>query len=212
MFKLLLLGQWYSLSDRELSDSLRLRLDFLYFTGFTPTGDLPDYSSICKFRNLLIRKNKLSILLNNLNQQLTDLGLNISHAKGAIIDATLVESAGRPEKYIDNPPEDRKEDQTQYTKVAYGKDTDAQWLKKGSKSHYGYKVFTSVDDEYGFIQAIHTESAKVYEGHRLATLLELVSPERLFADKAYYDAKNNELLKIRKLRIEYFKRRLRISL
>ncbi|KEI34820.1 hypothetical protein FRA_44c11120 [Francisella sp. W12-1067] len=40
-----------------------------------------------------------------MNQQLTDLGLNITHAKGAIIDATLVESAGRPEKYIDNPPE-----------------------------------------------------------------------------------------------------------
>ncbi|WP_235264601.1 transposase [Francisella tularensis] len=27
MFKLLLLGQWYSLSDRELASSLRLRID-----------------------------------------------------------------------------------------------------------------------------------------------------------------------------------------
>ncbi|MEY8872633.1 transposase [Francisella philomiragia] len=31
---LLLLGQWYSLSDRELASSLRLRIDFMYFTGF----------------------------------------------------------------------------------------------------------------------------------------------------------------------------------
>ncbi|KFJ66784.1 transposase [Francisella tularensis] len=30
MFKLLLLGQWYSLSDRELASSLRLRIDFMY--------------------------------------------------------------------------------------------------------------------------------------------------------------------------------------
>ncbi|WP_231112686.1 transposase [Francisella tularensis] len=30
MFKLLLLGQWYSLSDRELASSLRLRIDFIY--------------------------------------------------------------------------------------------------------------------------------------------------------------------------------------
>lgn len=195
MFKLILLGQWYSLSDRELSDSLKLRLDFLYFTGFTPTTNLPDYSSICKFRNLLIRKNKLSLLLESLNQQLTNLGLNICHAKGAIIDASLVESAGRPNKYLDTIPEDRKEDQCIKTKIAYGKDTDAQWLKKGRKSHYGYKIFTSVDDEYGFIQAIHTESAEVYEGHRLETMLKLISAERLLADKAYYDANNNELLK-----------------
>lgn len=89
MFKLLLLGQWHGLSDRELADSLKLRLDFLYFTGFTPTANLPDYSSICKFRNLLVRKNKLSLLLENLNQQLTNLGLNICHAKGAIIEKKI---------------------------------------------------------------------------------------------------------------------------
>ena len=58
MFKILLLGQWYSLSDRELASSLRLRIDFMYFTGFTPTSNLPDYSTINKFRNLLIEKRK----------------------------------------------------------------------------------------------------------------------------------------------------------
>ncbi|WP_234361318.1 transposase, partial [Francisella tularensis] len=41
-----LLGQWYSLSDRELASSLRLRIDFMYFTGFTPTSNLPDYSTV----------------------------------------------------------------------------------------------------------------------------------------------------------------------
>ena len=56
MFKLLLLGQWHSLSDRELANSLSFRLDFLYFTGFVPTAKLPDYSTINKFRNLLIEK------------------------------------------------------------------------------------------------------------------------------------------------------------
>lgn len=65
MFKLfLLLCQSYSLSDRELASSLRLRLDFMYFTGFTPTDNLPDYSTINKFRNLLIEKRKLKNYLN----------------------------------------------------------------------------------------------------------------------------------------------------
>ncbi len=58
MFKLLLLGQWYSSSDRELASRLRLIIDFMYFIGFTPTSNLPDYITINKFRNLLIEKYK----------------------------------------------------------------------------------------------------------------------------------------------------------
>ena len=106
----------------------------------------------------------------------------------------------------------RKEDQVSAHKIAYGKDTDAQWLKKGRKSHYGYKIFTSVDDEYGFIQAIHTKSAEVYEGHRLETMLKLITPERLLADKAYYDANNNELLKIKGIKNRILQKAVKIEL
>ena len=152
MFKLLLLGQWYSLSDRELASSLKLRIDFMYFTGFAPTDNLPDYSTINKFKKLF----------KTLNKQLNELGLCIDNAKGAIIDATLVKSAGRPDKYMDNPVEDRKEDECSTPDVSYGKDTNARWIKKGKKSHYGYKVFASVDDEHGFIQTIHTLIACIF--------------------------------------------------
>jgi len=44
-----------------------------------------------------------------LNLQLENLGLSINNAKGAIIDATLIESAGCLNKYIDNIPNDRDE-------------------------------------------------------------------------------------------------------
>ncbi|KFJ66628.1 IS5 family transposase [Francisella tularensis] len=196
MFKLLLLGQWYSLSDRELASSLRLRIDFMYFTGFTPTSNLPDYSTVNKFRNLLIEKKKYKRLLKEFNKQLEALGLSINNAKGAIIDATLVESAGRPNKHIDNPVEDRKEDKTSIPNISYGKDTDARWIKKGSKSHYGYKVFASVDNKHGFIQTLHTESAEVYEAHRLETMLEDINCKHLLADKAYDTAANRDLLKL----------------
>ncbi|MBK2356803.1 IS5 family transposase [Francisella hispaniensis] len=199
MFKLLLLGQWYSLSDRELASSLRLRIDFMYFTGFTPTSNLPDYSTINKFRNLLIEKRKYKKLFKELNKQLEALGLSINNAKGAIIDATLVESAGRPDKYMDIPVEDIKEDEGSNSNLSYGKDADARWIKKGKKSHYGYKVFASVDDEHGFIQTIHTESAEVYEAHRLEIMLDDVNCKHLLADKAYDTAANRELLKAKKI-------------
>lgn len=200
MFKLLLLGQWYSLSDRELANCLKLRIDFLYFTGFAPTDNLPDYSTINKFRNLLIQKNKYKKLFKTLNKQLNELGLCIDNAKGAIIDATLVESAGRPNKYMENPPEDRSEDEATPTDISYGKDKDAKWIKKGKKSHYGYKVFASVDDKHGFIQAIHTESAEVYEAHRLEVMLEDITATAILADKAYDTKANRELLKDNKIK------------
>nr|WP_252988852.1 IS5 family transposase [Francisella noatunensis] len=201
MFKLfLLLCQSYSLSDRELASSLRLRLDFMYFTGFTPTDNLPDYSTINKFRNLLIEKRKLKKLFKLLNRQLEDLGLSINNAKGAIIDATLIESAGKPNKHIDNIPNDRKELDTETTDISYSKDTDARWIKKGRKSHFGYKVFASVDDDHGFIQTVHTESAEVYEAHRLSKLLNDVNVSILLADKAYDTASNRDYLKESKVK------------
>ncbi|APA82383.1 IS5 family transposase [Francisella tularensis] len=209
MFKLLLLGQWYSLSDRELASSLRLRIDFMYFTGFTPTSNLPDYSTVNKFRNLLIEKKKYKRLLKEFNKQLEALGLSINNAKGAIIDATLVESAGRPNKHIDNPVEDRKEDKTSIPDISYGKDTDARWIKKGSKSHYGYKVFASVDNKHGFIQTLHTESAEVYEAHRLETMLEDINCKHLLADKAYDTAANRDLLKANKINNRVLKKAVR---
>lgn len=209
MFKLLLLGQWYSLSDRELASSLRLRIDFMYFTGFTPTSNLPDYSTINKFRNLLIEKRKYKKLFKELNKQLESLGLSINSAKGAIIDATLVESAGRPDKYMDNPIEDRKEDECSTPDVSYGKDTNARWIKKGKKSHYGYKVFSSVDDEHGFIQTVHTESAEAYEAHRLETMLEDLNCEHLLADKAYDTVANRDLLKKKKVKNRILQKAIR---
>lgn len=197
MFKLLLLGQWYSLSDRELASSLRLRIDFMYFTGFTPTSNLPDYSTINKFRNLLIEKKKYKRLLKEFNKQLEALGLSINNAKGAIIDATLVESAGRPNKHMDNPVEDRKEDKTSIPDISYGKDTNARWIKKGSKNYYG------------FIQTIHTESAEVYEAHRLKTILENINCKQLLADKAYDTVANRELLKANKINNRILKKAVR---
>ena len=34
MFKALLLGQWYSLSDQALEEAIGIRIDFMMFTGF----------------------------------------------------------------------------------------------------------------------------------------------------------------------------------
>jgi IS5 family transposase len=110
---------------------------------------------------------------------------------------------------MDNPVEDRNEDKTFTPDISYGKDNNTRWIKKGSKNHYGYKVFASVDDNYGFIQTIHTESAEVYEAHRLETILEDINCKQLLADKAYDTAANRELLKTNKINNRILKKAVR---
>ena len=46
---------------------------------------------------------------------------------------------------------------------------------------------------------IHTESAEVYEAHRLETMLDDINCKHLLADKAYDTAANRELLKSKKV-------------
>ena len=53
--KALILGQWHSLSDEELERSLKIRVDFILFTGFR-VGETPDATTLCRFKNKLIEE------------------------------------------------------------------------------------------------------------------------------------------------------------
>ena len=48
LFKALILQAWHSLSDPGLEEALRVRLDFMTFTGFDM--DIPDETTFCRFR------------------------------------------------------------------------------------------------------------------------------------------------------------------
>ncbi|EHP15465.1 IS5/IS1182 family transposase, partial [Neisseria meningitidis] len=74
MFKAVLLGQWNSLSDPELEHSLITRIDFNLFCRFDELI-IPDYSTLCRYRNWLAQDDTLSELLKLINCQLTEKGL-----------------------------------------------------------------------------------------------------------------------------------------
>ena len=68
MFKAVLLGQWHSLSDPELEHSLITRIDFNLFCRFDELS-IPDYSTLCRYRNWLAQDDTLSELLELINRQ-----------------------------------------------------------------------------------------------------------------------------------------------
>lgn len=96
MFKALLLGQWHSLSDPKLEEALNVRIDFIQFCGLSLDDPIPDESTLCRYRNRLIEAKRMDKLLVQVNAQLQRHGLMVKHAPAAVIDATLIASAARP--------------------------------------------------------------------------------------------------------------------
>lgn len=197
MFKCLLLSNWHSLSDPGMEKSLRVRLDFLEFTGFSLGDQLPDETTFCRFRNKLIKQGKYELLLNEINRQLESLNLKVENAEAALVDATIIEANARPRKVLDEA--DSAEDDSEY-EVSYSSDPDARWLKKGSKSYFGYQGF-AVSDEEGFIDKVHVTPANLSEQKELENLIkDKPKGTRIKTDKGFASKANREMLKTHDLK------------
>ena len=55
MVRALLLQQWYSLSDPELEEALSDRLSFRRFAGLSLEEEVPDHSTLSRFRSQLVK-------------------------------------------------------------------------------------------------------------------------------------------------------------
>ena len=75
MFKALLLQSLYGLSDSELEDALIDRLSFRRFVGLSLAEQVPDHTTLCRFRNRLNEAGLLEKLFGELDKQLDNAGL-----------------------------------------------------------------------------------------------------------------------------------------
>ena len=193
MFKCLLLSSWHSLSDPGLEQSLRVRLDFLQFTGFSVGDSLPDETTFCRFRNKLVKQGKFEKLFAEVNRQLEELGLKVKSAEVAVVDATIINSNSRPRKVIEVDGEAP-------IKEELSSDPDAKWVKKGKKCYFGYRGYARSDAE-GFIDKTHVQPANLSEIKELKRMTDgLCKGVRVQADKGFFSAENKEMLKSKKLK------------
>jgi transposase, IS5 family len=99
MFKILLLQSWYQLSDPAMEKQLARDLLFRRFVGLGLDAPLPDYSTLWRFRELLIKKRLLDRLFERVNHQLSNSGALIQSGSISIVDATVIEAKqSRPKK------------------------------------------------------------------------------------------------------------------
>jgi len=193
----MILQGWHSLSDPEVEQALKVRMDFIWFTDFDIVGDVPDETTICRFRRRLINKKLDKRLFAELNRQLSERNIMVKRAKAAIVDASVIESAARPKQTVEDIPEDRREDETESPVVRQSADPEATWLKKGKKSHLGYKLFAIVDED-GFCRHADMTPAnrsEVSHFEHVVKDMPMLKGMRVYSDKDNASQANRDLLR-----------------
>jgi len=141
--RILLLQQWYDLSDREAELSVEDSLSFRRFVGIPLEEKVPDHTRIWAFRQELVELGLYEPLLEEINRQIEAQGLFVK--KGTLIDATIVRAAAKAPKGGDGALSDV--------------DPEAGWTKKNGVSTYGYKGHIGVDEGSDLIRTATFTSA-----------------------------------------------------
>ena len=81
MVKLLVLQQWYGLSEPELERQANDRISFQHFLGFPET--VPDYTTVWQFRERLAETGREKLVWEELQRQLDENGLKVKKGGGA---------------------------------------------------------------------------------------------------------------------------------
>lgn len=214
LFKMSLLQTWYGLSDYEVEDRVNDSISFSKFVGISLDDAVPDHSVLSRFRTEMTQKGAYEKLFKAMNKQLEKHKIIVK--KGAIIDASIIDSPLKPkgqttfEIESDRSEEERSDEEkdnenkhhTTVAKIQKGADPEGRWIKKSGKTRFGYKKHV-VTDEEGLILGILTTPANVNEISNLEEVLNTADlPEGIYlnADKGYASAKNEEILRSKKIK------------
>lgn len=189
LFKAILLQSLYGLSDVELEEALADRLSFRKFVGLSLEEEVPDSTTLCRFRNLLTEKQRLEKLFAELDRQLERAGVILK--RGTMLDATVIETAAA------SPPRGEHA----------SSDPDARFTKRQGKagSSFGYKAHVGVDEGSGIIRSVITTPANVNDTTPADALIR--GDERaVWADAAYHTHARERALRDRGIKPRLMRR------
>lgn len=172
MFKTLVLGALYNLSDDQIEYQVRDRLSFMRFLGLGLQDRVPDAKTVWLFREGLAQAGVVEALFQQFDGYLARQGY-IARG-GQILDAAIVpvprnhntreenkaiKAGDLPEGWADKPA------------TRSQKDPDARWTKKHGKSHYGYKNHVNVDRQHKLVRRYHVSDAALHDSQAVDQLL-----------------------------------------
>lgn len=194
MLKTLLLQRVYNSSDRKTQELCTQNIMIKYFLGLEIQETSPDYSTIAKFRNNILKEFGPSFyeeFFENILIELNNAGLKLSGTYS--VDSTITDADVNTWK-----DKQRREKELKKTR-----DKDATWTAKSRPNkkeglsnnttyYYGYKTHTLVDLGKQIITALIPDTAKHHDSNYAEELIEngecLGRMKEFTADAAYDDA------------------------
>ena len=177
----LFLQAWYGLSDPMTEEMIHDRLSFRKFLDIKVDDDIPDETTICKFRNTLMEKMLFDKIFAIVKEQMVKNNLILK--EGSIVDATLIHSS-EPKRKKD------KEGRVISNKAA---DNDATYTSKRGRKYHGFKIHIA-SDVNGMIKEVITTTAKESDIKQLDKLTEN-EKGFVFADSGYMSKEKKKSLR-----------------
>jgi len=166
MVKLLVVQQWYGLSDEELEREAIDRLSFRRFLGYPE--EVPDSTTIWLFRERLAKTGKDKLIWVELQRQLDMKGLRVR--KGVAQDASFITA--------DPGPSGKPRGEEASTR----RSRDGDWAKRVKGSVFGYKLHVKMDLDQGLVRDVEATPASVHD-----STVDLSEPgEVVYRDKGYF--------------------------
>ncbi|WP_440111453.1 IS5 family transposase [Acidovorax sp. BL-A-41-H1] len=172
MLRIHFLQQWFNLSDPAMEEALYDTPTFREFAGLDMGEDnLPDESTILRFRHLLERHNLSLQILATVNATLSAKGLLLK--SGTVVDATLIAAPSS-------------------TKNSSGeRDPEMHQTKKGNQWHFGMKAHIGVDADSGLVHTVIGTAANVNDVTQAGALVHGEEAD-VFADAGYQGVAKRE--------------------
>ncbi|MCS8378150.1 IS5 family transposase [Pseudomonas aeruginosa] len=165
MLRIHFVQQWFNLSDPAMEEALYDMALFREFVGLDAGEDnLPDESTILRFRHLLEAHNLSLQILATVNATLAAKGLLLK--SGTVVDATLIAAPSS-------------------TKNSSGeRDPEMHQTKKGNQWHFGMKAHIGVDADSGLVHTVVGTAANVNDVTQAHALVHGAETD-VFADAGY---------------------------
>jgi IS5 family transposase len=227
LFKGLLIGEIYHLSNDQIEYQITDRASFARFCGLKLGEKAPDANTFWLLKEALKETGKYEDLFQALLQALAEAGLEYS--KCAIVDATFIdvprnrsikkeqretlkERSHNPN--VEIPFElDLAQHESLESHLPEGErimshklrqtDIDAMWAKKGEETHYGYKDHVVVDSETKLIVAHEVTPANIADVTQLVDVVP-EGTEAVYDDAGYVGEETDRKLKEKCPDVEHF--------
>jgi len=176
MLRMYLLSNWFNLSDEGLEDAIYDSYAFRNFMGIDFMGNeqVPDSTTLCKFRQLLDENGITKLMFDTLRDFLDRHG-KIMHG-GSIVDATIVTA----------PTSTKNADKQ--------RDPEMHSVKKGNQWYFGARMHIGTDAGSGYIHSATVTAANEEERGQVPNLVR-EDDEVVYGDAGYSGMEKREEIK-----------------